>query len=255
MRELWKNIEQHINHFLGGMTKEDMNSKLFGEAGCNDVQIGDRKMTATEKQWCVFLLQNLWKMKELAKTGKDKEILDAKMKFYIRCSIMNVWFYIYKTINCDAHAIITHASTTMYEMYKAMNGEKECYKCNYGELESMHVNGHNVLDHIFDKIKKGGKPIGFRNKLAWARECKEGKVRKKEQEWFDRGGNVKGGGTGSVEVEDIISTMQKDIEKKEPPKEKKFSTRQYEYFLQLMLKWLQQKKKLGDDVTIRILGI
>ncbi|ANQ10469.1 SICA antigen [Plasmodium coatneyi] len=160
LEELWKRIQKWIKEFLGKMNSRE--NDQMGTTGCNMVYKDKTEITQWEKDMCVYILGNLWKIKEKKDGDEDRNEMNGKMREYVQCTIMNMWLFIYQNIYCE----MTNVMRSAYEAMQNLNTifdvgqRKEYIKCEYEEFTTMKVGGNNILEHIFNKTFTQGRLMG-----------------------------------------------------------------------------------------------
>ncbi|ANQ08960.1 SICA antigen [Plasmodium coatneyi] len=234
--KLWKELTRYIDEFMNGMGRVDSEGERIGKDGCEVIEAEGRNMTSEEKKWCIFLLKNSWIMEKLNRSESKLQEWNKNIRAFIRCTVMRVWFHIYMNINCEADTIITGASNGVFEMCKGMSGGEGCNKCEYGEFESMYVNGKSVLGHILDKIHIGEKIIRMRSGISFSEKCERN---------TDGTGNQqpRGGGTEDVMAQDVLSQVKEELntengQQKHSPKIVQPDTPEIKFKDDFLIKWI-----------------
>ncbi|ANQ06250.1 SICA antigen [Plasmodium coatneyi] len=238
--ELFRELQGYVDEFMKGIGGK--NDSGIGEVGCADITVKKKGIEGRAKTWCVFLLQNLWKIEELTKTEGDTEIWNKKMKKYVRCEIMKVWLYIYQDMYCEAADVMTHAFSKIKYFCEQMSTGEECDACEYGTLDPMRVNDKSVLEHILDKIQKGERIIRMVNNLPWGGKC--------ERKPGSEGGQDRsavGRVNDNARVKEILSQIKDEIRTKstgsspdQQSKQKLMTKEQFQFLSQLLPRWIKE---------------
>ncbi|ANQ06483.1 SICA antigen [Plasmodium coatneyi] len=157
--QLFLKIGKWIQEIVKGMTKK-YDKDVITEATCENIGETDQ-----EKKVCTFILQNLWKIKEMSKIPCESRSAEEVLRDYVHCTTLNLWRAMYISDHCDKNRVVENVYNAMKSMGATFSRPGTCNVCEYKELGAMDiVNGNlNVLNTIYSSIKGNNEVMNLIN--------------------------------------------------------------------------------------------
>ncbi|ANQ10998.1 SICA antigen [Plasmodium coatneyi] len=152
---LQKQLLREMEEWIEEMHKElEKGDRSIAETGCGITNGGKKKLGKGDKEWCEFILGYLWKIKEKTRDQPGDSIVNVKMKAYVRCAVMKVWFLVYRDMYCKAQEVIERAFAAMEELCQLFSHGTGCNECKYGTIPVVFVGSVNIYNLILKKVKE-----------------------------------------------------------------------------------------------------